>query len=100
MAQTTMKIDVDVLKDLQVISRRQHRSPQKQIAYWVSAFKQQSDKARREEIARLVEASEALEGFKPLAEASPETKAIEQRWIDGEISITDYIDELKRMAHG
>lgn len=54
----------------------------------------------RIKIVRAVEASEALEGYDPLAVADPEAHAIEQRFIQGDISIKEYINELVQLANG
>ena len=98
--QTTMKIGSAVLADLKEVSAQAHRSPQKQIEHWVAAAKRQAEIDQRIKIVRTVEASEALEGYDPLAVADPEAHAIEQRFIQGEISIQEYIEELVQLANG
>ena len=98
--QTTMKMGSAVLADLKEVSAQAHRSPQKQIEHWVAAAKRQAEIDQRIKIVRAVEASEALEGYDTLAVADPEAHAIEQRFIQGDISIQEYINELVRLTNG
>ena len=94
-----MKMGSAVLADLKEVSAQAHRSPQKQIEHWVAAAKRQAEIDQRIKIVRAVEASEALEGYDPLAVADPEAHAIEQRFIQGDISIKEYINELVQLAN-
>ena len=98
--QTTMKIGSAVLADLKEVSAQVCRSPQKQIEHWVAAAKRQAEIEQRIKIVRAVEASEAPEGYDTLAVADPEAHAIEQqqRFIQGDISIQEYINELVRLT--
>ena len=95
-----MKMGSAVLADLKEVSAQAHRSPQKQIEHWVAAAKRQAEIDQRIKIVCAVEASEELEGYDPLAVADPEAHAIEQRFIQGDISIKEYINELVQLANG
>lgn len=98
--QTTMKIGRAVLNDLKEISALAHRSPQKQVEHWVAEAKRQAGIKERRKVIRAVEASEALEGYPPLADADPEAHVRRERFILGEITIQEYIDELVQLANG
>ena len=105
MSQTTLKIDPDVLADLQALAARARRTPQRHLRYLLDQEKaklQPATDARtpaqqaRADIVSRVEASEALEGYAPLSETGGYAYDLQQQWIRGEISTDEHIASLKK----
>lgn len=107
MSQTTLKIDPDVLADLQALAASARRTPQRQLRYLLDCEKARlranADHAdcadpeayARVEIVKQTEASAALEGYAPLSETGGYAYELQQQWIRGEITSKERIALLK-----
>ncbi len=104
MSQTTMKIDRDVLADLKELANITHRTPQKFLRFLMAREKAKlelletltPEQKERAEIIRQTEASEALEGYAPLSEVGGYAYELQQKWVNGEITIKQRIELLKK----
>ncbi len=98
MNKTTMKVDRDVLLDLRALATTENRTPQQHLRFLVDREKAKllvfsgkktvtKEQKERADIVARVEASEALEGYAPLSADSGVAYQLEQRWIQGEITL-------------